>query len=114
MSTKCSIFSGDKPKNVHVFWECLDDDNIYLELENPDYFHVETFKIKEETITQVTLAIPGVIWNQIVKHGKQKSWGGEKFEKPLTPKQRSKKYSDNMKIVTKKLAKAANEYKQNG
>lgn len=50
MSTKATIYAGDK---FHFYNECYDDDNVYLELEDVEYFAERN---------SVTIAIPNELW----------------------------------------------------
>lgn len=87
MSTKSTILHGDR---FHCYHECMDDDNIYIEIENPDQVEVRTWGGK----TYATLAIPARVWNLIVRKGELESWSGENFENPRTQEQRQKDWTE--------------------
>lgn len=53
MSTKCSLAYGD---TFHLYQECLDEDNVYLELESVEF---------EATHERVMVAVPIAIWETI-------------------------------------------------
>lgn len=97
MSTKCTIDHGpnnrlkpDQPPNIdyHIYYECLDEDNIYLELRDCPDIQVSGSK--------ATIAIPGRLWNHLVRLGELKSWGGEDFSNPKTQEQRNQEFKDGM------------------
>lgn len=53
MSTKCSLAYGD---TFHLYQECFDEDNLYLELESVEF---------EATPERVMVTIPIAIWETI-------------------------------------------------
>lgn len=53
MSTKCSLAYGD---TFHLYQECFDEDNVYLELEGIEY---------EATSERVMVSVPVAIWETI-------------------------------------------------
>lgn len=103
MSTKCTIDHGpnntykpDQPEGVdyHLFYECLDYDNIYLEIVDPPFVQTKLSKWHGDKLV-TTIAIPGKLWNHIVRLGELKPWGGEEtFENPRSEEQRTKNLND--------------------
>ena len=89
MSTKCTITHGD---NFHMFYECLDDDNVYLEIDNADYVEIS----KYNNVTHSVMSIPLTVWNKLVEHGKLKSWSGETPENPRTQEERNKDFEEGL------------------
>ena len=106
MSTKCTIDHGPDnyykkktPDGVdyHFYHECMDDDNVYLQLRNPVFFELDK--------DYVTLSIPGKLWNHLVRLGEQISWGGEDFDNPKSPEQRKKEFEEGVKTTLDIFAK---------
>ena len=56
MSTKCSLAYGDC---FHLYQECFDEDNVYLEIEGVEF---------EATPERVMVTIPIAIWETIREH----------------------------------------------
>lgn len=106
MSTKCTIIHGE---GYHLYYECLCDDNVYLEIENPDQF--ELYK-RYGNIPTGVISIPLTIFNKIVEHGKIKSWSGEDPEFPKTQEERNKEFSDGIEETTAWLTKLVEEKKK--
>ena len=106
MSTKCTIDHGPDnywkrptPEGLdyHIYYECLDDDNIYLELYDAPYIQTELLgPHNKPQKLRTTIGIPGKLWNHIVRLGELKSWGGEDFDNPKRPEQRSKEFEDGL------------------
>lgn len=97
MSTKCTIDCNNekafpnRPRvdiDFHAFYECLDEDNVYLQL--------SLQQLEEIANGRVTIKIPGQLWNRLVGIGALTSWGGEDFFNPKTPEERSKEMSDSI------------------
>ena len=60
MSTKMTIIYGEKKgKDFHLYRECFEDDGVYLEIRNPEYFMVSPDKI--------IVKIPNKIFEEILK-----------------------------------------------
>ena len=59
MSTKASIAYGD---GFHFYQECLDEDNVYLELEKVSFVATEN---------SVMVQIPMHVWKTIAAKGKK-------------------------------------------
>ena len=57
MSTKSSLAYGD---NFHLYQECFDEENVYLELESVEF---------EASRDRVTVSIPVAIWEVIRAYG---------------------------------------------
>ena len=105
MSLKCTILALE---GAHVFWTCLDDDNIYIEIENPDSF--ELYKRYNKIPTGV-MSIPGKILNKIIENGKLKSWSGEDFDHPKTQEERNKEFQEGIE-QTIEMLEAMNKQKK--
>lgn len=105
MSTKCTIDcdnwnqyqskqkypKGLRPEvglDFHLYYECGDEDNIYLKL--------PVGQLTLENNNMLTIAIPGKLWNRLVRLGELKSWGGEDFFNPKTPEERSNAATEEM------------------
>lgn len=68
MSTKISITYDD---DHHLYQECFENDNVWLELDNADI----TF---ESSTGKVTLGIPISTWRSIVEGWAASYWGEDK------------------------------------
>lgn len=63
MSTRCSIKYGDK---FHLYNECLDNENVYLEIEMDEDAEVHG--------KHVTIKIPAEIWEVLREHSQMKNY----------------------------------------
>lgn len=116
MSTKCTIDcdnwneyqsrskypKAQRPEvNIpfHAYYECGDEDNIYLELSQN--------QLEELRGGRLTIKIPGTLWNRFVRIGELKSWGGEDFFNPKTPEQRSKEFAEGLEDFCSSLEEMA-------
>lgn len=71
MSTKCSVAYGD---NFHLYNECFDDSNIYLELDSTDY---------EVSYGRVIVKIPNHIWEVIRRRGEPRNDWRDKTDQEI-------------------------------
>jgi hypothetical protein len=112
MSTKCTIDHANEPDDFHTFYECGDDDNIYIEIVNCKFFETRYSEYHKGIVT--SMAIPGRVWNKIVRKGERKSWGGEDFDNPKTKEQRSKDYLESAEEFMLSLKSMKNKGKIDG
>lgn len=71
MSTRCTI--GYDNDNFHLYEECFDSDNIYLELNDDCFEIVESLSSKNKR--EIVVGINVTIWRKIVDSWLNSSWG---------------------------------------
>lgn len=71
MSTKCTI--GYDIKNFHLYEECFDRDQIYLELNGDCFEIVDSFSSKHER--EITIGVDVTTWRKIVQSWIDSHWG---------------------------------------
>jgi len=69
MSTKASISHSDKH---HFYEECLDNSNVYLQIDNPPGLQVDFWEASQGS---ATLVIPIETWRQVVEDWIISCWG---------------------------------------
>ena len=69
MSTKASISYSDKH---HFYEECLDNSNVYLQIDNPPGLQVDFWEASQGS---ATLVIPIEIWRQVAEDWINSYWG---------------------------------------
>jgi len=69
MSTKASISYGDRH---HFYEECLDNNNVYLEVNKPPGIELSH---RDFDGTTATIIIPIEIWRQVVEDWLESAWG---------------------------------------
>ena len=68
MSTKASISYSDEH---HFYEECLDNNNVYLQIDNPPGLQVDFWEASQGN---ATLVIPIEIWRQVVEDWINSYW----------------------------------------